>query len=370
MRNRDRIELIKVRRGDTFLQVVQAIEAGAIGIALILDDDGRLAAPFTDGDLRRAVLSGLGLNTPVDEVLAWRKQGHPQHATQAPATSTRRQLLEIMQRIVVRQIPLHDENMRIVDIVTLEELSLPEARAPRALIMAGGFGKRMGKVTEVTPKPLLPVGGIPLIERILRHLRGCGVTEMYISVHHLAGKIMDYLGDGSAFDASIQYIPEDKPLGTAGAVGLLPPSDNTLLVMNGDLLTDLTVDAMLKFHSDTGAWLTMGVRTFEQRIAFGVVECEGVHVHRVVEKPTYRHQVNAGIYLLEPEACMVVPPGQRRDMTDIVADLLAERRKISAFPILGQWLDVGRPDDYELANREAPSMPRAIVAREIDPIQS
>lgn len=352
MRGSAYMPAIRVRRSATLHEVVTAIEAGQIGTSIIVEDSGRLVCTFTDGDVRRALLAGHGLGVDVEALMHWRQQSGSLKVVQAPDSSTRRQLLDVMQREVIRQIPLHDPNGVVVGIATLAELALPEVLAPRALIMAGGFGKRMGQYTATTPKPLLKVAGVSLIERIIQHLRSHGVSDIYVSVYHMADKIMNHLGDGSQFDASIRYLREEKPLGTGGAVGLLPQDDRPLLVMNGDLLTNFAVDAMTKFHRDVGAWLTMGVRTFEQQVAFGVVECDGLNVHRVQEKPIYRHLVNAGIYLLEPEACLAVRPGKPQNMTDVVATLLGERRTVTAFPIVGQWLDVGRPDDYERADRE------------------
>lgn len=361
MRGAKLVGLITVPESGTLRDIIQAIEAGRIGIALVTDAAGRLLCAFTDGDVRRAMLAEYSLATPVRELLAWRGRQGPLRAVQAPASAPRRQLLDLMKSEVVRQVPLHDADGRVVGIATLADLALPEALAPRALIMAGGFGKRMGQVTQTTPKPMLPVRGMSLIERQVWHLRRHAVADIYVSVHHLAEKIMDHLGDGSRFDLNIHYVREDTPLGTAGAVGLLPQDDRPLLVMNGDLLTDFPLDVLAQFHRNAGAWLTMAVRTFEQQVAFGVVECDGLYVHRLQEKPTYRHLVNAGVYLLEPEACMTVTQGNRCDMTDVIANLIGERRRVTAWPILGQWLDVGRPDDYERANREAP-LPEELMA--------
>lgn len=357
MRGAKHIDAIRVYQHGSFYDIVHAIEAGKIGIALVIDESGRLVSTITDGDVRRAFLAGHSLSETVERLLTWRHQQGGRVALQAPITATRRQLLDMMKSEGVRQIPLHDLDGRITGISTLAELTLPEAVAPRALIMAGGFGRRMGAMTQVTPKPMLPVGGIPLIERLVRRLALSGVADIYVSLHYLAQKISDHLGDGGRFDVTIHYVHEEVPLGTGGAVGLLPQDDRTLLVINGDLLTNISLNAMTSFHRNASAWLTMGVRTFEQQIAFGVVECDGLNVHRIQEKPTHRHLVNAGVYLLEPEACLAMAPGQRRDMTDLVAELLNQGHRVTAFPILGQWLDVGRPEDYERANREAEPLP-------------
>lgn len=354
------VQEISITENATLRDVIKAVEAGHIGIALVVDGDGRLLCPFTDGDVRRALLAEYGLAAPVRDLVAWRLAQGPFRAVQAPVDAPKRLLLDLMKSEVIRQVPLHDARGRIVAIATLADLALPEALAPRALIMAGGFGTRMGSITQTTPKPMLPVRGMPLIERQVWHLRRHAVADIWVSVHHLAQQVKDHLGDGRRFGVNIHYVHEETPLGTAGAIGLLPQDDRPLLVINGDLLTNFSLDSMVPFHRNTGAWLTMAVRSFEQQVAFGVVECDGLHVRRVQEKPVYSHLVNAGVYLLEPEACMTVHPGGRCDMTDVIANLLGERRRVTAWSVHGQWLDVGRPDDYERANREAP-LPEELI---------
>ena len=352
MRGSERLGIISVRRDGLLRDVALALEAGAIGIALVIDVRGALVATLTDGDLRRAFIAGFDLATPVTEVLAGRG-GADTAPIQASDATSRRDLLAIMQRHAIRQIPLHDTSGRVTGIVTLADLTLPDSLAPRALIMAGGFGKRMGSLTATTPKPLLPVAGRPLIERLVLHLRSAGITRIHVSVHHLAERITDHLGDGTRFDVTIEYVREPEPLGTAGAIGYLPQEDLPLLVLNGDLLTNADLRGMVKFQRETSAVLTMGVRAHEQQVPFGVVNCDGHHVHSLVEKPTYRHLVNGGIYLLEPEVCARIERGAHTDMPEVIASLLAEMRRVSAFPLRDSWLDVGRPDDYERAQSQA-----------------
>lgn len=344
-----RLREIAVRGHGTLRDVVAAIEAGHIGLAVVIDEHGRLVATLTDGDIRRSMLASFDLQSSIEALLQWRAEAGVGDPISAPVGTSRRELLALMQRRTIRHVPLLDEERRLVDLATLQGLALRETLAPRALIMAGGYGKRLGQLTSTKPKPMLQVGSMPILERIVRQLHFFDITKIFISLHYLGEQIVRHFGDGSAFDVTIQYIFEEEPLGTCGAISLLQPEDRTLLVMNGDLLTSLDFRALGEFHHDAGAAFTMAVRNHDYQVPFGVVQCDGLEVLRVVEKPTVRHLVNAGIYMLEPHACAMVPKGSRCDMPELVSILLSDRKRVAAFPIREEWFDIGRPEDYERA---------------------
>jgi NDP-sugar pyrophosphorylase family protein len=218
--------------------------------------------------------------------------------------------------------------------------------------MAGGFGKRLGPLTEKTPKPMLPVGDRPLLERTIQQLRRSGIRDVSLTTHYLRDNIEQHFGRGEAFGVNLSYLKEDHPLGTAGGLKLLKKVEGPLLVMNGDILTGVSFQEMLAYHRQYHAEMTVGVRTYEVSVPFGVVECEDIRVTRMHEKPLLRFFVNAGIYLIESSVFEWIPEGQRFDMTDLIQKLLETGRSVVSFPIVEYWLDVGRPEDYRQAQED------------------
>ena len=207
-------------------------------------------------------------------------------------------------------------------------------------------------LTENVPKPMLPVGERPMLERTIDQLREAGISEVHLTTHYLPDTIVDHFGDGEAFGVRISYATEDEPMGTAGGVRLIPRPTGPFLVINGDILTRVSYQKMLRFHRKHGATLTVGVRTYEVEVPFGVVECDDARVIDLTEKPRIRHLVNAGIYLLEPGAWDFIPGGRRFDMTDLIRRLLDEGQVVVGYPIIEYWQDVGRHEDYDRAQED------------------
>ncbi len=333
-------------------EAIACMDRNERGIALVVDNERRLIGTITDGDVRRAMLAGLNLDTPITELLARKANSPYAQPVTAPVGTERGALLRLMQERRVRQVPLLDEEQRVVDHVTLEELLPDEVLPLQAVVMAGGFGTRLHPLTGDVPKPMLPVGSKPLMERIVEHLQALGIRRVSVTTHYKHETIAEHFGDGSRFGVEIQYVNEENPLGTAGALGLMEAPQETLLVINGDILTHLDFRAMFSYHRDYRADLTVGVRQYGLQVPYGVVECEGVSVRRLTEKPLLNFFVNAGIYLLEPAVHSYIPSGQRFDMTDVIQRLLEEGRSVVSFPIREYWLDIGQPSDYEQAQED------------------
>ncbi|HMQ31537.1 MAG TPA: nucleotidyltransferase family protein [Chloroflexaceae bacterium] len=336
----------------TIREALQLIDRNTCGIALIVDADQRLLGTVTDGDIRRAILAGADLHTPVS-VLLERKAGslYAEPVT-APAGAGPDELLHRMRERSVRQIPLLDEARRVVGLATLDQL-LPEHQGQlQAVIMAGGFGKRLLPLTEHTPKPMLLLGGRPLLEHTIDQLRAAGIHAVNITTHYLAEKIVEHFGDGSEFGVRLNYVPEERPLGTAGALGLIERPSEPVLVINGDVLTRVDFRALLAYHREHSADLTVAVRQYEMKVPYGVIEGDGPYVRQIREKPDYRFLVNAGIYLLNPSVYAYIPAGERFDMTDLIQALLDDGRTVVSFPVVEYWLDIGQPADYERAEED------------------
>lgn len=329
-------------------EAIRRMDATRRGIILVVDTERRLVGTVTDGDIRRAVLNNTDLNEPV-RVLLKQKEG-TRFATPltAPVDADQSTLIVLFRRYDIRHLPVVDENQHVVGLVTLDECVA--APTPlKAVIMAGGFGQRLGSLTEETPKPMLSVGGRPLMELIIEQLRSVGIHDIHITTHHKSEKITEHFGDGQEFGVRLSYITEEKPLGTAGALGLMQLPTETTLVMNGDILTEVDFKSMLAYHREHNADLTMAVRKYELHLPYGVVECDGPSVRQLTEKPAMAFFVNAGIYLLEPGVYEFISPKKRLDMTELIQSLIAAGRLVSSFPIREYWIDIGEYADYEKA---------------------
>lgn len=328
--------------------VLVCIDQGAQGIALVLDSDRRLIATITDGDLRRAILAGTDLGLTVKDFVAT-----PHRVSRSPLTAKQgtsdAELLHLMTTSTLRQIPLVDDDGRVVSLALLSELVKEYELPLRAVVMAGGFGTRLRPLTDELPKPMLPVGDRPLLELIVEQLRGAGIRQVNVTTHYKGEMIADHFKDGQDFGVDIRYVNEDRPLGTAGALSLLEDSDEPLLVMNGDILTRVDFRAMHDFHREQGAELTVAVREYEFNVPYGVIESNGVMVTGISEKPVLRHFVNAGIYLLNPSVIATIPNGERFDIPDMINRLIAEGRSVVCFPVREYWLDIGKADHYNQA---------------------
>ncbi len=334
-------------------RALEVIQNGGAGITFVTDEGDRLVGTITDGDVRRAILRKIPLSEPVSRLMENRPADYPRPVT-APVGTSRARLRLLMETKVVRQIPLLDEEGRIRDVVLWTELrEAPESLPVTAVIMAGGRGRRLHPLTARVPKPMLLLDDRPLIERTVERLRDAGIGDIYVALNYKPHAIRDHFRDGSEWGVRIRYLHEDVPLGTAGALRLLPESRETILVINGDILTDLDFRLMHDFHRSHGACATLGVRIYENEIPYGVVQTDDIFVTAVVEKPQQACIINAGIYMLAVRAAERIPERGRFDMTSLVEELLRAGEKVVSFPIQEYWLDVGRPADYERARRDA-----------------
>ena len=336
----------------TIRDAIAAIDRSAKGIALIIDVERRLLGTITDGDVRRAMLENLPLDAAVSLLLERKAQRYAQPVT-APAATDDAHLLHLMHEHAVHQIPILDAEGRVVGLVTMGELLGEEPPPMQAVIMAGGFGKRLLPLTELTPKPMLQVGDRPLMERTIEQLRGAGIRRVAVTTHYLPEKISDHFGDGAAFGVELNYVSEDTPLGTAGALGLMDAPSEPLLVINGDVLTRVNFRAMHAYHREHRADLTVAVRQFSMQVPYGVVDAVDGNVTAVREKPDVHFLVNAGIYILEPSVYQFLESGQRCDMPELIHRLLDAGRTVSSFLIHEYWLDIGKHADYERAQVDA-----------------
>lgn len=325
---------------------LHVLDAGGLRIALVADDSGLLKGVITDGDIRRALLRRADFSAPVSTIM------NPE-PTVAWLGTPRIALKSLMEQRSLLHITLLDDAGRLAGLETLSNLMQAGRRDNWVFLMAGGLGSRLRPLTDDCPKPLLPIGGKPILESILESFIAAGYHRFYISVLYLAERIKDHFGDGSRWGVTIHYIEEETPLGTGGALGLLPDiAGKPVLMMNGDVLTRLDFNALLDFHETQHAALTLCVREYEMRVPFGVVQGADTVVAGIEEKPFHRFFVNAGVYVLSPEVVAACRPARRLDMPDLINDLLAGKQRVSMFPVHEYWLDIGRPDDFSRAQTE------------------
>jgi dTDP-glucose pyrophosphorylase len=328
---------------------VARIDQARSGAVVVVDDGGRLLGVVTDGDIRRALLARIDFDLPIQVLLDRRPRDVYPEPVSAPIGSSRAHRLAVMRDAKVRHLPILDETGRVVDVDRLDDL-IDVALGVSAVVMAGGFGRRLSPLTDEVPKPLLPVGSKPILDHVISHLASAGIRNVTIATHYRGELIRDHCKDGSPWDVNIQYVDEEAPLGTAGALRLLPASDQPLFVINGDILTRLDVGEMLRFHRDHAADLTLGIRALQTQVPYGVVEVRDADVVGVLEKPTSQYFINAGVYVVERAALEWLPQtGERADMPDLVAGLLAAGRRVVGFPVREYWLDVGHPEHYAQA---------------------
>lgn len=334
-------------------QVIAQIDRGCEGLALVIDDDRRLLGTVTDGDVRRALLAGIELESPVAALLDGRLGRDYDAPITAPVGAKPIALLRLMGEHVIRHVPLVDDAGRVAALALLSRFVRQQELPLKAVIMAGGLGTRLRPLTEATPKPMLPVGDRPLLERTIEQLGQAGIRRINIATHYRAEQIERHFGDGSSFGAVVRYSRESEPLGTAGALRQLEvEGPEPLLVINGDVLTTVNYRALLDYHQEHEAQLTMGVRRYAMKVPYGVVDCDGPAVRAVREKPEFSFFVNAGIYLVEPEVRDLIPENRRFDMTELIERLAENGGRTVSFPIHEYWLDIGRHDDYEQAQED------------------
>lgn len=322
------------------------IDKAELQIALVVDERRRLLGTVSDGDVRRALLRGVTLEDDIRSVMNTR----PLTVTPSwqPAAVD-----ALMLRTGLRRMPIVTEGDAVRGLAVPSRDVLRPAPTQRVVVMAGGLGKRLGKLTRNTPKPLLQVGTKPILETILDSFVEQGFTDFTFTVNYRAEMIMDYFGDGSRWGVAIDYVREREPLGTAGALALLPDRPETpVVVMNGDLLTRVDFRKLLDFHRLTGQTATMTVREHEIAVPYGVVDVRAQRVTELVEKPVKRYFINAGIYVLEPSCIDYLPQDTYCDMTDLFARLLEQGYPIGAFPIHEYWQDIGQVDDLQRANHD------------------
>ncbi len=330
----------------TIGQAICNLNEVSVKIVLVVNETGALEGTVSDGDIRRGLLKGLDINSPITSIIH-------RNALVVPPELGRDLVMQLMLANKIQQIPVVDELHHIVGLHLWDEITMPPSRPNLMVIMAGGMGTRLLPHTEDCPKPLLTVAGKPMLKHIIERAKLEGFNHFVLAIHYLGHMIEAYFGNGERLGVRIDYLREESPLGTAGALGLLKPiPDAPFVVTNGDVITDIRYGELLDFHTRHAATATMAVRVHEWQHPFGVVQTQGVEIIGFEEKPIARSHINAGVYALDPVALSVLAPDAHCDMPTLFERLQAKAKRTVAYPMHEPWLDIGRPDDLKQANTE------------------
>lgn len=340
------VHSIKITPRATIREALKIIDSGAMQIAIVVDENDRLIGTLTDGDIRRGLLNNLTLDDGIESVIF-------KTPTIATLHDTKEEILQKALGKKLHQIPIVDDERRVIGIKEIEELVRPHVKPNAVVLMVGGLGSRLRPLTEDTPKPMLKVGNKPILQTIVEKFAEYGFVNIVMCVNYKSHIIQDYFGDGSAFGVNIEYILEEQRMGTAGALSLLRSAPKEpFFVMNGDLLTNINFEHLLDYHIAQNAMATMCVREYDFQVPYGVVNLEGNRILSIQEKPVHKFFVSAGIYMLSPETLAMIPQDQFYDMPTLFEALIQESKKTVSFPIREYWLDIGRMEEYERANSE------------------
>ncbi len=340
------IENIKLTSNATIKEALEIIDNGAMQIALVVDENDTLLGTLTDGDIRRGLLKGLDLNSSIQPIIFT-------IPTLARISDTKEKILKIALSKKLHQIPIIDDNGKVLGIQEIEELIKPKNKTNKVILMVGGLGTRLRPLTDNIPKPMLKVGNKPILQTIIEKFAEYGYTNIVMCVNYKSHVIQEYFGDGSEFGVSIEYVFEEQRMGTAGALSLLhvKPTE-PFFVMNGDLLTNVNFEHLHDYHLANNATGTMCVREYDFQVPYGVVHVKNSKILSIEEKPTHKFFVSAGIYMLSPEVLELIPQNKLYDMPTLFEKIISDNKNAISFPLREYWLDIGRIEEYKKANDE------------------
>lgn len=340
------VQDITVQTTITIREALGCIDKSSKQILLVIDTNGKLIGTVSDGDIRRGLLKGFNLDDGIESI-------YFRNPTVANINDSKENIIRIATAKKIHQIPVLDNDGNLVGLETLDELVSQKIKSNPVVLMAGGLGTRLGELTKTTPKPMLQVGNKPILQTIIENFAKYGYTEIIISVNYLSHMIEEYFGDGTQFGVSIRYIHETQRMGTAGALSLMRELlTEPFFVMNADLLTNVNFEHLHNNHITKQAEGTMCIREYDIQIPYGVVNLENDRITSILEKPTHKFYVSAGIYMLNPETIAQIPQNKFYDMPTLFETLIEENKTTVSFPIREYWLDIGRMEEYERANSE------------------
>lgn len=344
----ERLRTAVVLLDGTLRDALVSLDKSGFEIVLVTDSREKLVGIMTHGDIRRALLQNGTLEAPLIDYIC-------RDFIAVGSEVKRAEVMDLMQARWISQIPIVDEDKHLIGLHTLHGILGAVDRPNWAVIMAGGRGVRLRPLTDKIPKPMLKIAGRPILERLILHLVGYGIQRIFLAVNYKAEVIRDHFGNGEVFGCRIDYLEENEPLGTGGALSLLPESPrHPFLVLNGDLVTQFNVAHLLSLHDTQKNVATMGVGQYIHEVPYGVVEVREGRVIALDEKPAAKWLINAGIYVLNPDVLDLVVSEERRSMPEIVEGLLKRKRKVGMMVVDEEWIDVGQVSHLKMARGEEP----------------
>lgn len=342
----DNINSIKLTKNSTIIEALKIIDKGAFQIGLVTDKDDKLLGTLTDGDIRRALINNYSLEDKIENIIF-------KTPTVANITDDDEEIIKVALEKKLHQIPVVDNENKIVGLKVIDDLIKNKVKSNKVVLMVGGLGTRLRPLTDNIPKPMLKVGDKPILETIINQFVKSGFKNFVFCVNYKSEIIKEYFEDGNKFGINIEYIYENKRMGTAGALSLLSSKPKqAFFVMNGDLLTNINFANLLDYHKSNESIATMGVRKYDMQVPYGVVNTIGRDIKTIEEKPTLEFFVSGGVYVLEPSCLDLIPKDKFYDMPTLFEDVLNKKFKSITYPIKDYWLDIGRHDDFEKANSE------------------
>jgi dTDP-glucose pyrophosphorylase len=344
---KDALKMLIVPPTMTLYDSLCRLDAGGVGSLFVVDDSDVLVGVVTDGDIRRGLLRGVTMSSRVSQVM------NPNYAfwhCDQPIEAA----VSFLKSISRRQLPIVTADRKLIDVILLDQVDFVQKPNP-VVMMAGGLGTRMRPLTNSLPKPMLKIGGKPILENLLERVIQQGFRNFYFCVNFCADQIQEHFGNGDRWNISIAYLREEQRLGTAGGMALLKShlrgDELPIVVMNGDLITSADISSLLVHHEVQKSDATMCVCQYKYQVPYGVVNTKDMHIVGLEEKPVHEYIVNAGIYAINPVCLELIPPGTYFDMTQLFEALLKNKMRTAVYPLQDYWLDVGRPEDYEQARQ-------------------
>ena len=330
----------------TIKEAMEAIDKNLIGAVFIVDDDKKVIGVVTDGNIRRAILKGYKIEESAKDICNT-------NFKYVNKLTSKQKVKEEMLKYKIRQLPLLDEGGKLMDIYFLDNIISYEQKENCVFILAGGLGTRLRPLTEKVPKPMLKIGDKPMLERIIKQFKAYGFRNFIISINYKGEIIENYFKDGSDFDVNIEYVREEKKLGTAGSISLAKDKlKDDFIVINGDILTGIDFEELLNYHKENKYDITAGARNYEMRVPYGVMVMKDKLIKSLEEKPTYNFYINSGIYVLSKDVVKYIPDNKEYNMTDLIEDIINDNGRCGAYNITEYWSDIGHIEDYKKANED------------------
>lgn len=325
---------------------MKCIDKNLTGAALVVDEERHVKGIITDGIIRRALLNGKKIEDSIDGI-------YNKKFKYVNKFLSKKKIKEFMLKYKIRQIPLLDEHGVLQDLYFLDDIISYEDKENYVFILAGGLGTRLRPLTEKIPKPMLKVGDKPILECIIEQFKEFGFRNFIISLNYKGEVIEEYFKNGKNFDVNIEYVRENKKLGTAGSIKLAEEKlDKPFIVINGDILTGIDFDALLNHHIENKFDVTVGARNYEMKVPYGVMVIEDFLIKSLEEKPEYTFYINGGVYCLSEKIVKYIPKDEEYNMTDLIEDVINNNGRSGVYQITEYWSDIGRLEDFKKANED------------------